>query len=396
MSVVEQFAGLNIQSLISGPLTAAADASISLARSTADFINDVGFDANGKIRTADFGYQRRTVNEDGTSNLEEMKVAVPMLAIVPIPNLQIDEVSILFDMEVKQSEKSESAKDISASLSGSAKFGPIKVNITGSVSSHESNTRSSDNSAKYHVDVRATNHGTPEGLSRVLDMMAVCISPMLVSSDIKDGNGQALPDNAKAKAENLKRLRAEIQGLESRLDASGNSLNSTIQRMKNLAVTQQNAYQAELTRYLNTLDRTKEEDNAKAEAASAAMDEVNLAWNNFRNQAAELVKILADSGTGDNKTVSNIFGLVSLKCNEGTTAQYGTSESQYSALLSVQGSVIEAQKHYDSAEADLLAKKIEYNNAISGAALPGVESGQKKPPEPAPQQNAATGNKNAK
>lgn len=227
-------------------------------------------------------------------------------------------------------------------------------------------------------------------------MMAVCISPMLVSSDIKDGNGQALPDNAKAKAENLKRLRAEIQGLESRLDASGNSLNSTIQRMKNLAVTQQNAYQAELTRYLNTLDRTKEEDNAKAEAASAAMDEVNLAWNNFRNQAAELVKILADSGTGDNKTVSNIFGLVSLKCNEGTTAQYGTSESQYSALLSVQGSVIEAQKHYDSAEADLLAKKIEYNNAISGAALPGVESGQKKPPEPAPQQNAATGNKNAK
>ena len=81
MSVAEQFAGLDMKSLIGGPLTAAADASILLARSTADFINDVGFDANGKVRTAAFGYERRSANDDGTSNLEEMKVAVPMLAL---------------------------------------------------------------------------------------------------------------------------------------------------------------------------------------------------------------------------------------------------------------------------------------------------------------------------
>ena len=134
MSVAEQFAGLDMKSLIGGPLTAAADASILLARSTADFINDVGFDANGKVRTAAFGYERRSANDDGTSNLEEMKVAVPMLAIVPIPNLQIDEVNVLFDMEVKQSEKLEKSTDLGASLSGSAKFGPVKVSITGSVS----------------------------------------------------------------------------------------------------------------------------------------------------------------------------------------------------------------------------------------------------------------------
>ncbi|MDO5575334.1 MAG: DUF2589 domain-containing protein [bacterium] len=380
MSVAEQFAGLNIQNLISGPLTAAADASISLARSTAEFINDVGFDANGKIRTADFGYQRRTANEDGTSNLEEMKVAVPMLAIVPIPNLQIDEVNILFDMEVKQSEKSESAKDLSASISGSAKFGPVKVNISGSVSSHESNTRSSDNSAKYHVDVRATNHGTPEGLSRVLDMMAVCISPMLVSSDIKDGNGQALPDNAKAKAEKLKQLRAEIQGLENRLDASKNSLDSTIQRMKNLAVAQQNAYQADHTRFLNTLK--DDPDGTKADEASAAMDKVNSAWTNFRNQTAELVKVLADSKPNNN-TVSDLFGLLAFKSKDGTTDKYGTSESQYSALLSVQSSVVEAQNNYDGAEADLLAKKVDYNNAVSGA-TPAIAANDEQKPAPTP------------
>ena len=176
------FAGLDMKSLTSGSLTAEEETSVLPARSTADFINDVGSDANGKIRTAEFGYERRSANEDGTSNVEEMKVSVPMLAIVPIPNLQIDEVNALFDMEVKQSEESEKSIDHGASLSGSAKFGPVKVKITGSISSHSSNTRSSDNSAKYHVDVRATNHGMPEGLARVLDMMSSCISPMVVKN----------------------------------------------------------------------------------------------------------------------------------------------------------------------------------------------------------------------
>ncbi|MEY8393092.1 DUF2589 domain-containing protein [Lachnospiraceae bacterium 45-W7] len=377
MSVTEQFAGLDMKNLIGGPLTAAADASILLARSTAEFINDVGFDANGKVRTASFGYQKRSANEDGTSNLEEMQVAVPVLAIVPIPNLQIDEVNVLFDMEVKQSEKSEKSTDLGASLTGSAKFGPIKISITGSVSSHSSNTRSSDNSAKYHVDVRASNHGTPEGLSRVLDMMASCISPMLVSSELRDGNGQNLTDNARSKAENMKRLRADILALENQRDAARNGLDSNIQRMKNLAVSQQNAYQASLTQMLQKLDRSKEEDDRKADQFSQAMDEVNQTWNNFRNQAADLVKLAADSGS-ENKGVSELFGLKSFH-KDGTSAEYGDSESQYQALAAAQNQAVEAQKAYDNIEENLLSKRVEYHNAISGAQTEQAQTGGTSP-----------------
>lgn len=372
MSVAEQFAGLNMKNLIGGPLTAAADASIQLARSTSDFINEVGFDAQGKVRTALFGYQRRSANEDGTSNLEEMKVAVPMLAIVPIPNLQIDEVNVLFDMEVKQSEKSESSKDLGASISGAAKFGPVKVSITGSVSSHSSNTRSSDNSAKYHVDVRATNHGMPEGLSRVLDMMAACISPMLVSSELKDGNGQNLTDSARNKAENMKRLRAEILALENQLDAAGNGLESIVQRMKNIAVSQQNSYQASLAQMLGKLDTEKEDDKQKADGYSEAMDTVNQVWTSFRNRAPEMVKLVADSGAGSSG-VSQLFGLKAFS-KDGKVASYERSESQYGALEAIQKTAIEAQKKYDRIEGDLLSKRVEYNNAISGGAATGNTS----------------------
>lgn len=74
MAIAEQFAGLQMDQLIGAPLRAAADASTQLANSTADFINRVGFDNAGKVRTVAFGYQKRSTNEDGTSNLDEMKV----------------------------------------------------------------------------------------------------------------------------------------------------------------------------------------------------------------------------------------------------------------------------------------------------------------------------------
>lgn len=179
-AIADQFKGLDMGALIGVPLTAAADASIMLADSTADFINRVGFDPDGKVRTVAFSYQKRSANEDGTSNLDEMKLDIPMLAIVPIPNLQLDEVNVLFDMEVKQSESSQKSLDVGVGFNGQAKIDPVKISISGNVSVHQENTRKSDNSAKYHVDVRATNHGTPEGLARVLDMMAANLQDMLV------------------------------------------------------------------------------------------------------------------------------------------------------------------------------------------------------------------------
>jgi len=145
MGVAEQFAGLKMDQLIGGPLSAAADASLALANSTATFIKKIGFTPNGDLQTAAFKYQKRSVNEDGTSNLDEMMVDIPLLAIVPIPNLQIDEVNILFDMEVKESIKEESTMDGTLSASATLNLGLFKVSVSGSVSAHSSNTRTSDN-----------------------------------------------------------------------------------------------------------------------------------------------------------------------------------------------------------------------------------------------------------
>ena len=362
MAIAEQFAGLQMDQLIGGPLRAAADANAHLANSTAEFINRVGFDSNGKIHTVSFGYQERTVNEDGTSNLNEMKVDVPLLAIVPIPNLQVDEVNILFDMEVKESVKEESSMDLSASATASLNLGVFKVNVSGSVSAHNTNTRSTDNSAKYHVDVRAANHGTPEGLARVLDMMAANISPMLVGSTVKDGNGQDLPEASRIRAERLKALRQEISQIEGRLQAARKGLNSNIQLLKKAASSQQNLYQGIVMKKMNAPDT---EDNEKAASYSRIMDEINRSWSAFQNQAADLVKLIADSGE-DPEGVSDMFSLRALDIEKVQTTDYGEQENYYNTILGAQKSALASQCSVNQIEEELFNRKSEYSEAAAG------------------------------
>ena len=380
MAIAEQFAGLQMDQLIGAPLRAAADASTLLANSTADFINRVGFDREGKVRNVAFGYQKRSANDDGTSNLDELVVNVPMLAIVPIPNLQVDEVNILFDMEVKQSEKQESSLDIGAKVSGSLNLGVFKVNVTGSVSAHQSNTRSSDNSAKYHVDVRATNHGTPEGLARVLDMMAANVAPMLVGSTLKDGDGNDLSAKAKSRAERLKALRQEISQIENRLSAARQGLDSGIAQLKRIGDTQHSCYQSIIMNKINELEAANDKAETSAETKAAnektiaarnqEMDEVNQSWITFQTQAGDIVKMIASAGgdntdntQGNTAKVSDLFGLKMFK--EDKVQAYGSGETYYDGMLRAQKNAVDSQKSVNDIETELLNKRAEYSDAMS-------------------------------
>ena len=117
--------------------------------------------------------------------METVELEVPLLAVVKVPNLSINKVDISFDMEVKNSEQSRESENSKKAMSAEAKFGwgpfSAKVNISGSVSSHKENTRSTDQSAKYHVEVHAADDGMPEGLARVLDMIAQSVAPKAIT-----------------------------------------------------------------------------------------------------------------------------------------------------------------------------------------------------------------------
>lgn len=198
VKVKDQFSGLDMASLIGGPLKAACDAQTMLASATAKFIEDVGLepadkDGKRKVRTTSFSFTRAATDENGNSiGQEEVSMEVPLLSIVKVPTLGIDEVDVTFDMEVKSSTSAESSSDKKGELDAKAglKIGPfhMDVQIKGSISCHEKNTRSSDNSAKYHVNVHAKDFGMPEGLSRMLDVLTTASTPTAIES--KSANSQ--------------------------------------------------------------------------------------------------------------------------------------------------------------------------------------------------------------
>ena len=352
MGITEQFTGLEMGKLIGAPLTAATDASLMLANSTAEFINQVGFDENGKVRNAAFVYQVRNMNEDGTSSLDDMRVEVPMLAVVPIPGLQLDEMNVFFDMEVKQSAHINGTSEIGAGISGGLGFGMAKVCINGSVSSHKENTRSSDYSAKYHVDIRATNRGMPEGLARVLDMMTANTAPVLIGTTLKNADGSKLLETERIQAQKRQKLRDEIAGMEIQKAAAWDYLQDCMAQFREEAKVQQNIYQVAMARLTEASDETKTH-------IARAYEQVAASWNTFHEQVQDIVRMIVDNKEEKFDGVSDLFRLLAFR--EGSAQNYDKKEAQYHALAFAQENAVIAQKQFIAVSRQLLKKKAEYS-----------------------------------
>jgi len=199
VNLSDQFKGLPMGDLIGAPLNAACEAQVRLANATADFIKVIGFlppasgsddPYSGGTRNALFKFRRPvdslTPGDISQISEEEVELSVPLLSIVKIPNLSISTVDVTFDMEVKSSFSSKESTDTTASLDAQMSFGwgifKGTVKVHGAVATHKENTRSSDNSAKYHVSIRAEDKGMPEGLARVLDIMQSACAPRRISA----------------------------------------------------------------------------------------------------------------------------------------------------------------------------------------------------------------------
>ena len=305
------------------------------------------------------------MNEDGTTNNDQMKVEVPMLAIVPVPNLQIDEVAVLFDMEVKQSESSQTELDANLSARATVGVSFLKVSVSGSVSAHSNNTRSSDNSAKYNVSVTATNHGTPEGLARVLDMMAANVAPSLISSEVRDADGKELSEEEKTKSEN--------DQLERRLRAAQDGLSENISQMQRIGSSQLNQYNAKVVLALNA-DNLSDEDNNKISTASEL---VSNSWQKFQTQVKDIIRMIADNNTSEdidvlkkeaaaNETLSEMFALLEYDDKAIEAKKYESDQSYYKSLVISQNNAVVRQYDVETLSLELTRKKQEYNDIMSG------------------------------
>jgi hypothetical protein len=366
MSIGAQFAGLDMENLIGGPLSAASNASVKLARSTADFINSVGFNPDMSARTMLFKYEKSDMDPLGNPVRNEMSLQVPLLAIVPIPNLQIDEVNILFDMEVKECEKAESSLDAGGSFSASVGIGPFRVSISGSVSVHQSNTRSTDNSAKYHVDVRAANHGTPEGLSRVLDILSAAAAPTLLTSKMVDNNGNEADTATKDKRAKLQASYENQQRLGTACKAASDQYESSIKGMKDSALSFLNSQKMEVQTKLNAITDGKGDDEAaKAknkqneddrEKYMGILQGLGNSWNRVISDARMTVEAVYDKDQNDITTLLDMK-----KVNADVSELDPVAVSDIGTIKGYFDSAVQNYKTFKEQEKSLADERANYN-----------------------------------
>jgi hypothetical protein len=209
--IAQQFAGLPIEDLVVAPLIGMAKGQAALNDVTWKYISEVAFEKvdpndanNNKVKTRFLDVQlNRYVSdpETGEQQLQQISSMIPMLPLVPLPTLAIKSADIEFTMEVKQSEQSKEDHSASANISASASGGffgtKFNVSMSGSVSTHKENTRSTDNSAKYNVKVHAEQMPPTEGMHKLTDLLGMIMDPAIGKSTPANPTSTPAADSVK-------------------------------------------------------------------------------------------------------------------------------------------------------------------------------------------------------
>lgn len=240
LSMASQFSGLPMDSLIGGPLNAAANANNAMALTQTKFMLDTCFqkvsidereevngvaeerDSSGKVTTKEvIGRAKRAayegyapimikmaltrgvlvpgsrIEKDGQEEITPPVIQnfttefdLPLLTIIPLNSLAVDEVDINFEMEVKSSfsesmnETKETDLKTAASFEAKVGYGCFSASVNGSVSYDQKDSSSHDthyeksNSAKYSVAVHAKQLPLPKGVGIIIEAFSKSIEPI--------------------------------------------------------------------------------------------------------------------------------------------------------------------------------------------------------------------------
>ncbi|MDR0207072.1 MAG: DUF2589 domain-containing protein [Bacteroidales bacterium] len=178
-SLVRELNSLDFSVYIGGPLQAAVAAQNAASLAQVDFIQQVGFhhDNDGNptdIVYVDFSFQKTPrPNDQGVidGNPIEVTLRVPLLTIITIPALRIDEMTIDFNARLNSVETSntESTFGVTASAGVNLRV----VNIQASTSYQRKTTSGVEVERTYTmgVHVRVVNDEIPAGLDRILGLL---------------------------------------------------------------------------------------------------------------------------------------------------------------------------------------------------------------------------------
>jgi hypothetical protein len=168
-----EFQALPLEFIIATPLLAAVKAQAVAAQATLDFINGLIKTDTREPISVKFKVKYRENDE-----IKEAEIDAPLLSIVPIPHLRIDSLNIDFKFEVSHTFADRKSLETGASVeigTGSALSPWVSASLKGSVSSKSSEENTINRSGQLSISVHASEAPIPEGLARILTVLAKTI-----------------------------------------------------------------------------------------------------------------------------------------------------------------------------------------------------------------------------
>ncbi|MCO7632920.1 DUF2589 domain-containing protein [Pseudomonas guariconensis] len=180
---------LPMDSMIAAPLQAMIDAQVTASKSYAEFLMQVCVE-NGKARAVEFNYEETVVDEQGQAQgTIARKMQIPLMAAITHPNICIEQGTVEFELTISQMAESSKSTEANAELEASLGWGPLKLNVKGSVSHKSAQTRKTDTRARYAFNTTVRRQEPPEALQRVMDFLTeAAIKPVPVSNADKAPN----------------------------------------------------------------------------------------------------------------------------------------------------------------------------------------------------------------
>lgn len=178
-TISKQIGSVPIGQLIYQPLKAVHESNELLVDHYIQSIRRLAYrrDADGKrtrVRTLDMELERPIVRGNGTQGTQTIEVNPPLLSLVHINSLMVEEATVDFNIEITMMDEVVTANEASLSVSG----GYGAYSMSGRVSHKKDVTRKTDMTAKYTVNVVAKQQEPAEGMAKLTDLLAQAVEPV--------------------------------------------------------------------------------------------------------------------------------------------------------------------------------------------------------------------------
>jgi hypothetical protein len=188
----QELSSLDFEALIGGPLIAVVNAQGQAALNTVNFIKSVGFkpagtpgtptaQQTGEPATVSFSYKKTVPKADGSgTEVKDASLTVPLLAMLPIPYIRVDDVTIDFLAKINSVEyrQVDTAFKVDAELEAKAGWiwGSARLKVS---SQYQRNTKEGSTVTRdysMNVKVKAVQEEMPGGLAKLLSILEASIT----------------------------------------------------------------------------------------------------------------------------------------------------------------------------------------------------------------------------